>query len=701
MSRRSIPHHRLSRPLDCLGALVLFLAASSNLGAFGFFAGNGLNGGARWDTEPRMVGAVERSIDGGLRFSVTGGSYEAFRSSFQWVGPPPTVEEFRQAVLEAFGAWEAVDPETGLTTDLVFVEDLSVAVTEGNPTTGAEIDVMADDFGHSTLSGVANVNWLGATDLLLTSGARIEALPISGADIRLNSNPGARWNLDRFRALLAHEIGHAIGLTDVDLAAGPSGRYVDDNFDGTTSATAAATLTNSFALLIDPLNPPASPLSLFTVRDADPGFNSPGVLVFMESRFSSSLDTGLMPLTNDDYAGRQFLYPSLVRVPVPEQDFYSTLEGVPLDVPNSAVEVSPVRWLPERSDWRYLDDGSNQGTAWRASDFDDSGWKTGRGKFGYGDNDEQTTILYGPNPNNNQNNPSQKFITTYFRTTFEASDILSTGALRLRILYDDGIAVYLNGTEVLRVNLPENAGHQTVAGTFAGGGVEGAYHTFVIPAPELRHGVNTLAVEIHQNDPTSSDLGFDMSLDRLGPDGGVLANDRNPEGAPPLDAAIEQQAGHGEVTLQSDGAFLYLPDSDFSGEDRFIYSVALPDGSRSEQTAVVAVFAPEVLGDADSDGDRFTDVHEAMAGTDPGDPNDFLRIALFARLSDRARIAWQGATHRAYWVDHSEDLANWSPIHAAPVPAELIGLTEFEDTDDARLSERTGAYRIRLAEEAE
>jgi len=27
--------------------------------------------------------------------------------------------------------------------------------------------------------------------------------------------------------------------------------------------------------------------------------------------------------------------------------------------------------------WRYLDDGSNQGTAWRAASFDDSSWDDG------------------------------------------------------------------------------------------------------------------------------------------------------------------------------------------------------------------------------------------------------------------------------------------------------------------------------------
>jgi len=30
--------------------------------------------------------------------------------------------------------------------------------------------------------------------------------------------------------------------------------------------------------------------------------------------------------------------------------------------------------IPYGSAWKYLDDGSNQGTAWRATAFNDAGW---------------------------------------------------------------------------------------------------------------------------------------------------------------------------------------------------------------------------------------------------------------------------------------------------------------------------------------
>ena len=67
--------------------------------------------------------------------------------------------------------------------------------------------------------------------------------------------------------------------------------------------------------------------------------------------------------------------------------------------------------VPAGSTWRYLDNGSNQGTAWRASGFADGGWAQGAAQLGYGDGDEATVVSFGPNA-------STKYRTTYFRRQF-------------------------------------------------------------------------------------------------------------------------------------------------------------------------------------------------------------------------------------------------------------------------------------------
>jgi hypothetical protein len=147
--------------------------------------------------------------------------------------------------------------------------------------------------------------------ITLTSGTtNYAAGAIAGADVTLNDNAAAVYSLDVFRLLLTHELGHALGFADVDLNSGPSGTFIDDNYDSTSNATALATLTNSWALLVDPLNPAASAgLSLYTVANGAPGIDTPGVNILMESQGLGGQVGNLTPLSNDDYGGRQFLYP--------------------------------------------------------------------------------------------------------------------------------------------------------------------------------------------------------------------------------------------------------------------------------------------------------------------------------------------------------------------------------------------------------
>ncbi|MGH9658653.1 MAG: hypothetical protein ACRD96_08920, partial [Bryobacteraceae bacterium] len=65
--------------------------------------------------------------------------------------------------------------------------------------------------------------------------------------------------------------------------------------------------------------------------------------------------------------------------------------------------------------WKYLDNGSNQGTSWIAPSFPDSTWASGPAQLGYGDGDEATIVSFGPNA-------SAKYITTYFRHSFNVAN---------------------------------------------------------------------------------------------------------------------------------------------------------------------------------------------------------------------------------------------------------------------------------------
>jgi hypothetical protein len=163
--------------------------------------------------------------------------------------------------------------------------------------------------------------------------------------------------------------------------------------------------------------------------------------------------------------------------------------------------------IPKGSTWKYLDNGSNQNTAWYASAFNDASWNSGAAELGYGDGDEQTTVSYGSNSNN-------KYITTYFRKLFTLSaGTKSNGSFILNLLRDDGAVVYLNGQEIIRSNMPTgNVAYNTLASSSISGTAESTFISYTLDASYFLTGTNVIAVEIHQNATNSTDISFDLEL---------------------------------------------------------------------------------------------------------------------------------------------------------------------------------------------
>lgn len=166
----------------------------------------------------------------------------------------------------------------------------------------------------------------------------------------------------------------------------------------------------------------------------------------------------------------------------------------------------PATLVAARSTWMYLDNGSDQGTAWRQPGFDDSAWASRPAQLGYGDGDEANVVSYGPNASN-------KYITTYFRRSFTVTDPSLYSNLTLRLLRDDGAVVYLNGVEVFRSNMPTGEiRYTTLASATVGGTDESTYYTVTLSPALFVSGTNVLAVEVHQAALDSSDLSFDLEL---------------------------------------------------------------------------------------------------------------------------------------------------------------------------------------------
>ena len=201
-------------------------------------------------------------------------------------------------------------------------------------------------------------------------------------------------------------------------------------------------------------------------------------------------------------------------------------------VPLSATTIPLV---DATSSWRYSDRGvlpPNQpgGVAWTSDAYADGDavgfdlWDTGLGPFGYGGG-----LIYGANEYSNWggalaqlhygSDSSNKFITTYFRCTFtipEGVDLNRFTMLMGDGSCDDGLVLYVNGVEFLRVNMPA-APTAIAASTLASSTVvqaspfqfeKAAATKSLFPLLKPYPEANVLAAEVHQASALSSDLAF-------------------------------------------------------------------------------------------------------------------------------------------------------------------------------------------------
>jgi hypothetical protein len=160
--------------------------------------------------------------------------------------------------------------------------------------------------------------------------------------------------------------------------------------------------------------------------------------------------------------------------------------------------------ISRKSTWKYSDQGTLPSVFWADPAFDDATWAEGQAELGYGDGNEQTVVSYGADAGN-------KYITTYFRKSIMVADTTDFQLLTGSVQFDDGVIVYLNGSEVFRGNMPEGVvSNATLAGLTTP--AEDAFTPFTIPKGTLKPGLNVIAVEIHQNGPGSTDISFDLDL---------------------------------------------------------------------------------------------------------------------------------------------------------------------------------------------
>ena len=151
--------------------------------------------------------------------------------------------------------------------------------------------------------------------------------------------------------------------------------------------------------------------------------------------------------------------------------------------------------------WSYFVGNSEPPATWAETTFDASAWPAGKGGFGYGDNDDGTTISQSPS--------------VYFRKSFTIADKSKIASLMLYIDFDDGFVAYLNGREITRTNMSGDArppyNQYALSTEFEAklptGGIPARYQLSAdMLSQYLIQGENVLAVQVHNANATSSDL---------------------------------------------------------------------------------------------------------------------------------------------------------------------------------------------------
>lgn len=161
--------------------------------------------------------------------------------------------------------------------------------------------------------------------------------------------------------------------------------------------------------------------------------------------------------------------------------------------------------IDKGASWRWYYETASPSADWKSNGFDDSAWSQGSAVLGWGSSSVVTVIDHFATT-------AERPRAAYFRKTFDVPDAARVQRLVLTTVADDGVVVYVNGTEVGRANMP--AGTVTSA-TYASKAVRtslAAASPVVIDVPVglLVDGTNTVSVETHVNYRATPDVSFDL-----------------------------------------------------------------------------------------------------------------------------------------------------------------------------------------------
>ncbi len=180
-----------------------------------------------------------------------------------------------------------------------------------------------------------------------------------------------------------------------------------------------------------------------------------------------------------------------------------------VEVHNSSLNSSDLSFIPalaasrlliaDGAAWKLLRGSQPRPDGWAEPDFDDAAWESAPSGFGHGGGGERTELA----------DMQGTYRSVAFRRAFHLGDLAGLRAPRLTVIYQDGAAVFLNGREVWRSNLPAGpVTAQTAALKESGPTVA----SIDLPLDGLRPGANVIAASVHTAALGSSAFDFQAVL---------------------------------------------------------------------------------------------------------------------------------------------------------------------------------------------